>query len=270
MADPGPLNRIGEGREAEIFEWGDGRVLRLLRDPGGRARAEIEATAMAAAHASGSRAPAVHELVEVRGRPGLVIDRVSGMDLLSAVARRPWTVGAAGRALGEVQAQLHETDAPRGLPAVSDVVRDRLASADAAADELVAFAQERLARLPGGDRLLHGDLHPANVLLGESGPVAIDWVRAARGDPAADVAWTRLLLRIARPHASSPRLVRRAHGIGRGLMEDAYVKAYTRVREIDVERVDAWEPVLAVARLATDLAGERDALTGLLARAGAP
>ena len=43
---------------------------------------------------------------------------------------------------------------------------------------------------PPGDRLLHLDLHPLNVLLGPSGPVVIDWPRAAAGDPAADVAAT--------------------------------------------------------------------------------
>ena len=261
---------VGEGREAEIFEWDGGRVLRLLRDPGAASHAEVEAAAMTAAHEAGAPAPAVYDVVEMRGRPGVVVDRVDGPDLLAVVARRPWTVGTAGRILGEVHARLHGTEAPPGLPDASDVIQERLRTADAAGPELVEFALEGLSRLPGGDRLLHGDLHPANILLGPGGPVAIDWVRAGRGDPATDVAWTRLLLRIARPHPSSAWIVRKGHRAGRGLMERAYLKAYTRARELDLSLVDCWEPVLAVARLATDLEVERPALVELLARADAP
>ncbi len=263
------LRLVGEGREAEILEWEAGRVVRLLRDLDA-GRAEVEAAAMAAAHQAGAPAPAVYDVVEVRGRAGVVVDRVDGPDLLELVGRRPWTVEKAGRILGEVHARLHETAAPSGVPGVTDMIRDRLTTADAAGAELVEFALDRVSGLPDGDRLLHGDLHPANILLGRGGPVAIDWVRAARGPAAADVAWTRLLLRLARPHSSSPWVVRKGHALGRGLMERAYLKEYTRAREVDLALVDRWEPVLAVTRLATDLEGEREALISVLQRADAP
>jgi aminoglycoside phosphotransferase (APT) family kinase protein len=261
---------VGEGREAEILDWDSGRVVRLLRDPEASERARVEAEAMAAARAAGAAAPAVHEVVELEGRPGIVVDRIDGPDLLTIVARRPWSVSTAGRTLGEVHARIHAVAAPHSLPEISDVIRDRLRTADTATAELAGFALEHLDALSGGDRLLHGDLHPANILVGPEGPVAIDWMWAGCGDPAADVAWTRLLLRLARPHSSSPWIVRKGHGVGRGLMESGYVKAYGRARAIDIELVDRWEPVLAVARLASDLEGERPALLALLRGAGAP
>ena len=43
-------------------------------------------------------------------------------------------------------------------------------------------------------RLLHGDLHPGNVLLGPSGPVLIDWTDAGSGPPAHDTATSWLVL----------------------------------------------------------------------------
>jgi len=222
---------------------------------------------MAAARESGAPAPAVYGRVEVRGRPGLVVERIDGPDLLMLIGRRPWTIVSAARTLGEVHARLHEVAAPPTLPAIEDVVRERLRAADAAPSDLVAFALAGLDKLPSGDRLLHGDLHPANILVAAGRPAAIDWVRAGRGDPAADVAWTRLLLRLARPYPSAPAVVRRLHPFGRGLMEREYLRAYRRLREVDLELVDRWEPVLAVARLATDLPGERAALLALLERA---
>ena len=48
--------------------------------------------------------------------------------------------------------------------------------------------------LDGGDRLVHLDLHPMNVMITPTGPIVIDWPNAARGDPLTDVAVTLVLL----------------------------------------------------------------------------
>ena len=50
---------------------------------------EREAIALAAAHRAGAGVPGVYERVTVDGRPGVVLDRVDGIDLLGALAGRP-------------------------------------------------------------------------------------------------------------------------------------------------------------------------------------
>jgi aminoglycoside phosphotransferase (APT) family kinase protein len=45
-----------------------------------------------------------------------------------------------------------------------------------------------------GDRVLHLDLHPANVMLTAAGPVVIDWTNAAAGPAGADVALADLIM----------------------------------------------------------------------------
>ena len=64
------------------------------------------------------------------------------------------------------------------------------------------------------DVVLHGDLHPLNVLLPASGPVVIDWSNASRGPAGADVADAWLLLAAADPgggvlHRALAALLRR-------------------------------------------------------------
>jgi aminoglycoside phosphotransferase (APT) family kinase protein len=84
---------------------------------------------------------------------GLVLEHVDGRTMLSALRRRPWQAARSARTLAQLHARLHE----------------------------IPFE---------GERLLHLDLHPDNVLLSSRGPVVIDWTNARAGEPALDVALT--------------------------------------------------------------------------------
>ena len=46
---------------------------------------------------------------------------------------------------------------------------------------------------PGGESLLHMDLHPLNVLMSDDGPVVIDWTTARPGPAGLDVAYSALV-----------------------------------------------------------------------------
>ena len=64
----------------------------------------------------------------------------------------------------------------------------------------------RLANMPEGDRLCHGDFHPMNVSGQASQPIVIDWPDACRGDPTADVCWSYLLLKLYAEEIAEPYL----------------------------------------------------------------
>ncbi len=259
-ADRGPL--LGEGREAEIFAWGDGQALRLLRDPSAGPRLEWEAAAMRAAGQAGVSVPAVDGVIAVDGRPGLVMERIVGTDLLTELGRRPLRFHRRARELGTLQARLHATAAPPGLPAVRERLRERIQLAPHLPDETRASTLELLDALPDGDALCHGDFHPGNVLVGESGPVIIDWVGGARGDAPGDLARTMLLLEVAtRPDASA--VTAAFDAIGRRWFRQTWRRAYERQRPVDPATFDRWMTVHTAARLAD---GFDDEVPSLLAR----
>jgi aminoglycoside phosphotransferase (APT) family kinase protein len=258
-AEAASLQRIAEGREAEIFAFGEGRALRLFRTPRSAAALEREIAAMRAAHEAGAPVPAVFETIEVDGRPGMVMQRVDGPDLLTRLGRAPWTVRAVARTTGELQARMHAARAPALLPALRDVATVRIRSLTGV-PELAGFALARLASLPDGDAVLHGDFHPGNVIAGADGPLIIDWPNATRGDAEADVARTELLLRLGEPPPTAPFLVRRLAGLVRGDLLRAHMRAYERLRPLDRARVRAWLAVRAVERLAEGIAEERGRL----------
>jgi aminoglycoside phosphotransferase (APT) family kinase protein len=256
------LTRLGAGREVEVFTWTEGRVLRLAHDPGQADSIEREARALAAARRAGAPVPAIHERVTVDGRPGVIMERVDGDDLLTRLGRRPWTVTAAGRALGRVHAQLHDVRAPDEFPRLRQETHRRVHS-DLVPDDLRQAAVAALNDLPDAHQLCHGDFHPGNLLRGAHGHVAIDWTNGAAGDPAADVARTLLMLQMGEPPPDSPLLVRKLDRIGRSLLSRAYLRTYQRLRPLDLAHIRAWTPVCAVVRLTENIEQERDTLLAM-------
>jgi aminoglycoside phosphotransferase (APT) family kinase protein len=269
MADDGGLAgraRVGQGREAEIYAWGEGTVLRLLRSPADPARVQREEAAMRAARAGGVAVPRVYCTTTEDGRPGLIMDRVDGPDLVALMGRRPWTVPRVARIVGRAQAAMHEIVAPDDLQNLRELVRFKIQTADELPAELVEFALATLDTLPDGDRLCHGDFHPGNVLLSRDGPAVIDWTDATRGHPAADLARTRLLLRQGAVPEHMPVLIRGMQAFGRGAVLQLYLRAYARERPIDADLVERWEIVRIADRVKEGIEAEQPLLLAQLER----
>jgi aminoglycoside phosphotransferase (APT) family kinase protein len=152
MAEAEPGRLIAGGRSADVYEAGDGRVLRRYRDGRQADRVAREAEVMAHARAHGVPVP---EVFDVAGCD-IVMERADGPTMLTALGRRPLTFRRHARLLARLHAVVHAVPAPEWLPA--------------------PFGDEG-----GAQVLLHRDLHPQNVILTAGGPLIIDWEGAARG-----------------------------------------------------------------------------------------
>lgn len=261
------LRKVGEGREAELFAWEDGRVLRLLRRQGGREQLEREAAAMRAALSAGVRAPEAFEVVEVEGRPGLVMERVDGPDLLTEIGRRPWILFGAARVSSRFHAQLHGVRAPADVLDLRTKVRRGIEQGGALPRELAERALSLLEGLPDGEALCHGDFHPANLLMASDGPVLIDWANVSRGEPTADVARTMMIVRLGEPPPGTSPVVRLLALVGRRVLLSTYLRAYRAERALDEEALGRWEYVRAAERLAAERIPEEESkLLRMLAR----
>jgi aminoglycoside phosphotransferase (APT) family kinase protein len=267
MRDITSLTKIAEGREAEMFAWEDGRILRLLRSPEGAWQNELQKTALEVARSNGVRVPAVLGTATVEGRPGLIMERIEGVDYLTLIGRQPWQVFPAARISGELHAKLHAAQAPSGLEALKARLRRQIESLSGLPPPLARFALEALDACPDGDRLCHGDFHPGNILRSKEGPVLIDWTNATRGDPEADVARTDLMLRIGEPPPGTSRFLRLLARVGRGILLSGYKRAYRRVRPLDQELMARWGVPVAAARLSEGIREEVPAVRKYLAKA---
>jgi aminoglycoside phosphotransferase (APT) family kinase protein len=126
---------------------------------------DYEAKVMAYVRAQGYPVPEVFDVTD-DGRE-LVMERIVGATMVEVAAKKPWLLRRFGTELGELHARLHRLDGPEWL---------------------------REAPVGHGDKVVHMDLHPLNVLVTKRGPVVIDWTNTSRGDPAVDAAATWILL----------------------------------------------------------------------------
>jgi aminoglycoside phosphotransferase (APT) family kinase protein len=99
----------------------------------------------------------------------------------------------------------------------------------------------------------------------DAGPRIIDWLTAASGPAAADVARTLLLLRdTPLPRGMAP--ARRATvTMLRYVFARTYLAAYRRARPVDPHELTRWRLPILVARLDEGIAEERVLLTRLIA-----
>jgi aminoglycoside phosphotransferase (APT) family kinase protein len=266
MTTSDTLHRLASGREAEVYAWGDGAVLRLLRDPAAHERNTRQRSAIEAAAQAGVRVPDVHGAVMHLNRPGLVMERIDGPDLLTVVGKTPWRVLWVAGHTGRAHAALHRVAAPDNLPAVREGLRRSIVGSDRVPDQLRAMALDMLDRLPDGDRLLHGDFHPGNLMLKGAAPVIIDWTNASRGDPNADVARSVLMLKLGDVPPESPLPLRLLAHVGRRVLLGGYLRAYRHERDTDRSLLSGWEVVQAADRLALGIEAERPKLLRLLER----
>ncbi len=265
MTVPPPgLRKIAEGRSAEVFLWGETEVLRLLRDGQGRPHLEREAAAIRAAASAGVPVPRVGEIVEAGGRPGLVMERLEGTDLFGIVGRQPWKLRSVAVLTGTLHARLNAIAAPGSLPPINERIHRSLSLSPHVPADLRAPALDILAGLPRGERLLHGDFHPGNIMSSGSRTAIIDWASASRGDPAADFAYTIVLARVSPMPPGVSRIAGSLFVVGRRLLMRFYERAYRATTTADLSTLDRWLLVRAVERLDDGIVEERPALLRLV------
>jgi aminoglycoside phosphotransferase (APT) family kinase protein len=224
--EPGPV--LGNGRAATVYDVGAGRVLRRDRtavDAGGTPRdLTVEAEAMRWVRAHGVPTP---EVFDVDGAD-LVMERIEGRSLLHGIGTSPHRLPAAGRILANLHRRLDAVPAAGVLPCRYPP--------DARTD--VALG------------VIHGDLHPDNVIMSPSGPVLIDWTNACAGDRGADLAQTWIILE--HLGRSERRIAQAAEDGARRVLLRAFL------RRVDRARAAAWLERVATARLDDPNTSERE------------
>ena len=210
------LELLAEGRTAEVFAYGEGRVLKLDR-PDWNGLSEFEGTVLSRPGrrraAGGAAARHRHRRRAQRPDPRPGRRALAPARCCSPRARRQ--VEQLAERFAALQLQCNEMTV--GGPARAGApppARDRGQRARRRAARASCWRCWR--ELDDGARgVCHYDFHPVNVLVGPDGWVVIDWLTVAAGPPAADLARTLVLLGALVDRAGGQLPARRPPGRGR-------------------------------------------------------
>jgi hypothetical protein len=242
---------LAAGNVAEVFEWGS-HVVKLYRSPAAKPAAFREAAIHAAVEAMGIPVPAVWGVQQVGSRWGVVFDRVRQASFAEQMRGDPVAMPRYLEKLAQLHTFIHVHPAPQlsslKIRLATNITRTELL--DERRKELLLGG---LADMPEGDRLCHGDFHPINVLDEISHPVVIDWPDACRGDPAADVCRSYLLLKFHAEDIAEPYLEAYCH------INDA-PESGRPINKVMRQEVLDWLPYVAAARLAENVPDDFDRL----------
>jgi aminoglycoside phosphotransferase (APT) family kinase protein len=236
------MELLAAGRMAEVFAYGEGRVVKLDR-PEWSGVGIFEAEVIERAAAAGLPVARSHGVVTIDGRCGVVLDRVDGHELLADLLEATGDdIGALAERFCTLQADINGTEMD-GLPDLVERLGDELARSGLSPD-LMDQLTGLLDSLDDGRRgVCHFDFHPLNVLVSAAEWVVIDWLTVASGPPVADLARTLVLW----GRNPDPAVI--------AFLGEVRRRGSAR-RHADDATVDNWVRVVAGARLAEGFDGE--------------
>lgn len=254
---------VGLGRTSDVYAYGADAVVKVPHPDVPPDWPAFEAALTAAVQRSGVPAPRVLDLIEVEGRASVVFERVHGPSMWQQMIDAPQRARGLAADLAAIQQSLLSAGIPEGVPDFVDRLERKIQGATGLPEPERDEALALLADLPRGAALLHGDLHPGNVLLGSNGPVVIDWFDASIGHPVADIVRSSILMPAS--HPAEPRHLPGATAELLHTVHEAYIAEFSDELS-GPPNIATWEAVVAAGRLAEDAESDERGLLALWER----
>lgn len=251
---------IGTGRTAEIYAWGDDRVVKLFMEWCPQIWIENEERLSRIIYESGLPVPAVDGIIDVEGRTGIIYERIEGVSMLDEMESNHNGCLRNAEILAELHASIHSREIS-DIPSLHETIASDICRVNIITNEDRTRILHVLNQLNDGTALCHYDYHPGNIIMSPRGPVIIDWMTARHGNPHADVVRTLLIL-----HYYLYVIPTDQHMVFNSFI-DRYLARYIEIRDSSLGEVEAWGLPIAAARLNENLPREKEWLLSIVTRA---
>jgi hypothetical protein len=237
------MRLIGKGLNADVFDNGDGTVVKLYRPdmPESLYLQDYQVSKAVSKHYKNM--PTVHGLKELTPYPGLILEKIDGLNLVEALSKDPLRIEMFAKEFAKTHFDLHRYSIEE-LPRQKDVLIADIRKANLPTEDIEDLIAHTRA-LPDGDRLCHNDFMPTNVIYSDRGMVVIDWRTATQGNNLADVARTVLLHEVPREDIG----ITASMDIVRQIFKSIYLREYLKLAQVAKSVFTSWMLPLSVIRL---------------------
>ncbi len=240
---------INQGRTAEVYDIGNNQILKLYRKNFPIQAIEKEVNISNVIKDYNLPIPRFFGKVKQEGRIGLVYENISGLSMLKLVMLKHSKFFTYAKQMAEIHSLIHKTKV-KGIPEQKEELEFFINNNNELPNNIKDMIIEKLKILDEGNNLCHGDLHPDNILYSSEGnPIVIDWMTATVGNPAGDVARTKVILKYSKAPSHLPLLTRIVFNRFKSILCNSYIKHYIKITGINHNEIDEWELPIAAARL---------------------
>lgn len=247
--------KLGEGGCSEVFDAGEGRVVKLAKANTSLDALKKEYHNNLAAWENGLPAPRPYGLVERDHRPGLVLEHIAGETLRERLQCNVMGhVEEYCRITARVLSQVHKgAGAADQFPSQLSSIRSGIRWVGSLGEEEKEAVISMLERLPVKQCFCHGDPNPSNIIVRQDGSaVLIDWMNATIGNPEADLAEFIIMIRYAVLPSDTPAEFVLAFDEVREIIIQIFMEEYTLLTGIGYSEVEPWIVPMAARKLRAD------------------
>lgn len=184
------LKLLSEGNNSKVYRLGADKTVKLYKSENvGEDAIKREINNARTAFAAGVPTPRIYEAVKVGERFGLIFELVDAPSLKSYILQNPSSVQAMAVKEAALLKKIHAIKLETGaLPYYEKIYRQRVESMrDLLTDKEIVAAQKVIDSLSLRNTYVHGDFHPANIMVRDGELILVDMVNSSLGHPMYDL-----------------------------------------------------------------------------------
>ena len=239
---------IGIGRTAEIYDYSNGKILKLYRKHIEKIIAEREYAVNQVLMALNIRIPKCYDFIEENNRYGIVFEKITGKSMMRKLSEKPWQIKKTAKSLASIHLEIHKVTT-NNLTDSKVRLKKNIESTNLLSRDIKDIILSGIDVLPDGNKLCHGDFHPDNILTSGGNKHVIDWMTATSGNPCSDLARTKILFQYGALPEEKSRMEKMITSYGRNILLKEYLKEYLKNSTIKREEIGQWELPHMAARL---------------------
>lgn len=242
------LKMIAQGGEAEIYDIGENKVLRVLRINNGKTF-ETEKILFPTLQEHHINIPLTYEYILVDGRPAEVMQKITGETMLEELTHQPFKIVNEIKKLARMQIDISNIEIESTLTSIQDTMNYFIEKPPLMEKKLIDFTLSLFEELPKNSQMCHGDFHPGNILIQDGKYYIIDWSGAYRSDFLSDIAHTYLLLKHVPKIPGQSRMQHTMLGFTGTFIAKVYLNEIYKLKNFDRALFSKWTVIMAFLRV---------------------